>query len=155
MTLSHELGHAVMHEGSPKHRGVDASGTTHLSRLAPSESAEHQAKVFAAAFLIHDEMAESLPSPEEISVEFGVSLEAAKICFSEIRKKVDRRESGKRVRQIAEAFRNSSPPPFGQGPKYVDGLCERCKKPRLIPLGSKYYCTECKTTSDRFQDGDY
>ena len=55
MTLAHELGHGVMHDGATMFRKSDAVGPTELSRTSPWESAEHQAKVFASAFLIDDE----------------------------------------------------------------------------------------------------
>jgi hypothetical protein len=56
MTLAHELGHVVMHaeEGSIDHRAAGSAGTTTLSKTNASESAEHQAKVFASAFLIDE-----------------------------------------------------------------------------------------------------
>lgn len=91
MTLSHEIGHAVMHEGSPKHRHINAVGTTRLSKISASESAEHQAKVFAAAFLIDYAVAATLASPEDISIHFGISLEAAKICFEQVTRAPKRR----------------------------------------------------------------
>jgi IrrE N-terminal-like domain len=73
MTLAHELGHGAMHYGVPMFWNSDATGSTELSRTNAFESAEHQAKVFASAFLIDDEVAVSLSSPEEISAEFVVS----------------------------------------------------------------------------------
>jgi hypothetical protein len=62
MTLAHELGHAVMHatEGAIDHRATGAAGTTTISKSNASESAEHQAKVFASAFLIDDARATEL-----------------------------------------------------------------------------------------------
>ena len=82
MTLAHELAHAVMHHSHTKYRQAGASGATALARAKGYESAEHQAKVFAAAFLIHDEDAAEMRSAEEISVEFGVSKQAAEIASS-------------------------------------------------------------------------
>ncbi len=67
MTLAHELGHAVMHCGEAKHRSTNASGPTALSRINASESAEHQAKVFASAFLIDDKIAAERRSSLSIS----------------------------------------------------------------------------------------
>jgi Zn-dependent peptidase ImmA (M78 family) len=63
MTLVHELGHALMHDGGPKFRHTGAVGTTDLSKDRPFESAERQAKIFAPAFLIHDEIAATLTHP--------------------------------------------------------------------------------------------
>src|ERR1700730_10726593 len=64
-TLAHELGHGVMHEGAQMHRRSD--GNVAPIWLQPYESAEHQARVFAPAFLINDAMANTLASAEEIS----------------------------------------------------------------------------------------
>jgi hypothetical protein len=43
------------------------------------QSAEHQAMVFAAAFLINDNVASLLTSADEIAVQCGISLDAARI----------------------------------------------------------------------------
>ncbi len=75
-TLAHELGHAVqghaeMHADVPMARRQGAAGkyiapkdrpSTYRSAegLPASKSAEHQAKVFAPAFLINDRIAETL-----------------------------------------------------------------------------------------------
>jgi hypothetical protein len=107
MTLSHELGHAVLHYGEPMFRGSGETGATRLSKIRPEESAEHQAKVFASAFLIEDEVAETLQSADEISTEFLVSLEAANICFSRLQREKRRREGSERVRKSNEAFQAS------------------------------------------------
>jgi Zn-dependent peptidase ImmA (M78 family) len=70
-----------MHHNHTKFRGAGAVGPTAIARAKGYESAEHQAKVFAAAFLIHEEDAGAMHSAEEISVEFGVSKQAADIFF--------------------------------------------------------------------------
>jgi uncharacterized protein DUF955 len=96
MTLAHELGHAVMHSGEPNYRHAGAQGKTTLSEETPYVSAEHQAKVFASAFLIHDEDAAGM-TVEEISIEFGVSLEAAQICFDRLQRKAERARSAEKT----------------------------------------------------------
>jgi Zn-dependent peptidase ImmA (M78 family) len=70
--------------GHIDHRPGGASGPTTLSKINASESAEHQAKVFASAFLIDDKGAAELESPLEIATEFLVSLAAAEICYERI-----------------------------------------------------------------------
>ena len=50
-TLAHELAHGVMHLGAPKFRAGAASGATSFAKTNALKSAEHQAKVFASAFL--------------------------------------------------------------------------------------------------------
>ncbi len=104
MTLAHELGHGVMHYRTTMFRSSGAVGTTDLSRTSPSESAEHQAKVFASAFLIDDAVAATLSSPEEISTEFLVSVEAAEICFERLAEEAERARSAERVRLSNEDF---------------------------------------------------
>jgi hypothetical protein len=82
--LAHELGHAVMHDGVPMSRRTGASGIGSPKWLKAFESAEHQAKVFAPAFLINDTIAGRASSPNDISVESGISLESANIYFEEL-----------------------------------------------------------------------
>ncbi len=67
MTLAHELGHAVLHDSETLFRRAGAVGATKLSLQGAHTSAEHQAKVFAAAFLIHDDYAANMSGAEEIS----------------------------------------------------------------------------------------
>src|SRR5262249_35669994 len=81
-TFGHEFGHCVMHNGAPKSRRT--LGNAKFKFIPPFKSAEHQAKVFAPAFLINDDVAERLGSAEEISVEFGVSLESATIYYRQL-----------------------------------------------------------------------
>jgi hypothetical protein len=81
-TLAHELGHAVMHDGPPMARRVE--GSLRPGWIKPFESAEHQAKVFAAAFLINDTIGSTFFNAEDISVEFGISLESATIYLKEL-----------------------------------------------------------------------
>jgi hypothetical protein len=70
--------------------------------LQPFESAEHQVKVFAPAFLTNDVIAETLSSAEEISIEFGISLESAKIYFEELTSLRDRELAAENLRRIAD-----------------------------------------------------
>ena len=102
MTLAHELGHAVVHHSTPLFRLVGAAGSTALAREAAYTSAEHQAKVFASAFLIHDEDAANMTDAHEISVQFGVSLKAAEVCFDRVLRKAERQRNAARVRKSAD-----------------------------------------------------
>jgi hypothetical protein len=147
MSLAHELGHGVMHYGVQVFRGTGATGTTALSRGNAAGSAEHQAKVFASAFLIDDKVAATLTSPEEISLEFGVSLEAAKICFERLSEAADRERSAERVRQSNEAFQASMRKPVQQI-KYTGDFCRKCGNATLLPIGIKLVCHTCGDTSD-------
>jgi hypothetical protein len=96
-TLAHELGHAV--QGHAEMRDVPlarrqgaagkyASAETRESQfksaegLPASRSAEHQAKVFAPAFLINDRIAETLSSAKEIALAFGISQQSAESILS-------------------------------------------------------------------------
>jgi hypothetical protein len=154
MTLAHELGHAVMHSGDAAFREVDAAGATSISAVTPSESAEHQAKVFAAAFLIHDEDAAKMRSAQEISEQFGVSLRAAEICFDRLMRKADREQAAERVRKSAdEAMALLKGKPAIQS-AYLSEPCASCHAIALIPLGLKVLCDNCGFVGDRFQDGD-
>jgi Zn-dependent peptidase ImmA (M78 family) len=153
MTLSHELAHGVMHLGEPKFRLASATGSTNFSRTNAYESAEHQAKVFASAFLIHDEHAATLTTPEEISEEFVVSLEAAKISFERLEAEKERLAAAERVRQANEEIQKRFRKP-AQTLKYLDEPCIGCGKATLIPIGIKVLCHSCDRLFDRLQDGD-
>ncbi len=156
MTLAHELGHAVMHYGEAKHRGTGAFGPTALSKINPQESAEHQAKVFASAFLIDDKVAAELGDAVEVSVEFGVSLTAAKICLERLAYETERAESAARVRQMSEDVKTKL---LGttrtERPNYVDGMCLGCGSNTVVRIGNnKLLCDTCGHISDQLPDGD-
>jgi hypothetical protein len=155
MTLAHELGHAVMHAtaGAIDHRATGATGMTTLSKINASESAEHQAKVFASAFLIDDKRAAELGSPIEISAEFLVSLSAAEICFERLQEEAERAAAALRVMKSNQDFQKfmqllASPH------KYLDVPCVACKRPTLIPIGHKVFCQTCNYKGDHPQSGD-
>jgi hypothetical protein len=154
-TLAHELGHAVLHEGAPKMRRTGATGRIASRWLKPYESAEHQAKVFAAAILINEQVADTLPDAEEISVRFGVSLQSAQICFDTLAKRRDRAASADRVaRKAAEFCAQPTPDPIPIQPRFLKEPCTACGRLTLSPVGMKYRCATCGTVGDRFQDGD-
>jgi Zn-dependent peptidase ImmA (M78 family) len=153
MTLAHELGHGVMHYGATLFRKSGAAGATELSRSAPSESAEHQAKVFASAFLIDDKVAASLPSPEEISTEFLVSLEAAEICFERLAEEAEHAKSAERVQISNEDFQEKmrdaiGHKPLQKEPRYTGDFCAICGNATLMPMGIKLLCDTCGDVSD-------
>jgi hypothetical protein len=147
MTLAHELGHGVLHYGAPMFRGTNASGPTELSQTSAFESAEHQAKVFASAFLIDDKVAATFDSAEQISVEFGVSLEAAEICFERLAEASERVESAKRVMRSNEEYQAVMRSPTS-ALKYLGDVCGVCGNPTLVPMGVKLMCNSCGTISD-------
>ncbi|MGC2221931.1 MAG: hypothetical protein WA624_05965 [Methylocella sp.] len=150
-TLGHELGHAVMHDRVEMPRR--ALGNVTPKWLQPFESAEHQAKVFAPAFLINDLIAETLSSADDISIEFGISLESAKIYFDDLTALRNRELAAEKIRHIAEEFRESVTPVI---PKlhFINDACTVCGNQTVFPVGSKFMCQTCDTVFDRFQDGD-
>jgi Zn-dependent peptidase ImmA (M78 family) len=81
MTLAHELGHFVLHKGLGKARGPLSEG----SRISkPFNSAEWQARKFAAYFLLPEQVVRQFSSAAELSEGCRVSLQAASIRFTEI-----------------------------------------------------------------------
>lgn len=148
MTLAHELGHGVMHWGAEMFRRSGAVGPTSLSKNHAAESAEHQAKIFAPAFLIHDEVAATLTSPVEISTEFIVSMEAATICFLRLAEEAERALSAERVRQSNDAFQAAMRAP-GKLPNFTGDFCGVCGHATLIPVGVKFLCLTCREVSDQ------
>jgi Zn-dependent peptidase ImmA (M78 family) len=150
-TLAHELGHAVLHSGAPKARPTVSKGP--YKSIAPSGSAERQANVFAAAFLVGDHLADSMDSAEKLSTEFGVSLKVAEIEFERVEKRKNRTKSVERVRQLTEEFKRATTP-VKSAMSYLPDACSVCKSQMLFPVGPKIMCQHCDTIFDRFQDGD-
>jgi hypothetical protein len=150
MTLAHELGHAIMHEGVKMARRTLGNGT--YASIAPYESAEHQAKVFAAALLIHPKIAENFHSDEELSVEFGVSFEAARVHLGQRRVSLAWREMGGRMRRFASEFAESVSAPRS-ALSFLEANCPICSRRTLFVVGHKFMC-KSDTVFDRLQDGD-
>lgn len=155
MTLAHELGHAVMHAtaGAVDNRATGATGATTLSKINASESAEHQAKVFASAFLIDDERAAELASPTEISTEFVVSLAAAEICYERIQQERERAAIVARIIEANSKFQSLMDKTEGKK-KYLQMICIVCKCQTLLPLGTKVGCETCGYVGDNPENGD-
>lgn len=155
-TFAHEFGHAALGHATYV-RGVELArrpqNNVTPKWISPFESAEHQTKVFAPAFLINDALAETAPSAEEIAIQFGISLESAEIYFEQLIERRDRQQSAIRVGKMAEEVREALMP---QAPKfnYLQEPCPACGRRMLIPMGVKFLCHGCGDVSDRFQDGD-
>lgn len=150
-TVAHELGHAVIHNSSAMPRL--AIGNVTPNWIRPFESAEHQVKIFAPAFLINDAIAETLSGAEEISIEFGISYESARIFFEELKALRDREITAEKIRRLAEEFREMTAP---RSPKlhFLNDPCPVCGTRTLFPVDAKFMCQHCDTVFDRFQDGD-
>jgi len=80
MTFAHELGHLVMHPGAVKLRSSTAPSERQTKYF---ESAEWQAKKFAALFLVPDHVAVQFDSANELAAACHVSSQAAQIRFNE------------------------------------------------------------------------
>jgi Zn-dependent peptidase ImmA (M78 family) len=141
-----------MHAGVPKFRVVGASGTTSFSKTNALESAEHQAKVFASAFLVHDKQAVELKTAEEISTEFGISLQAAEIAFERLDREKERLAATARVMRMNEEIKQRFSSPAAQ-PKYLDEPCVSCGQRTTAIVGVKLLCL-CGYQTERPQDGD-
>jgi hypothetical protein len=150
-TAMHELGHAVMHEGPPMHRRT--IDQPKLQWIPTYKSAEHQAKIFAPAALIDDEIAEALISPEDISVTFGVSYESAAICFRQIQEARERPQIVEKIKRIAAQLNLDS---ANERPtlSFLKTRCPNCGERTIFPVGIKYMCQTCDRLFDGFQDGD-
>ena len=103
--FGHELGHVTQHldklmlgASMPRRR----VGNVTPDWIPKFRSAEHQAMVFGDAFLINDEIARGLSSADDISIQFGVSLPAARIYFEQMQEEIARPASSLRVLKIAE-----------------------------------------------------
>jgi hypothetical protein len=158
-TVAHELGHAVLHldkliQGAAMPRRRIGNATSNW--VPKFKSAEHQAMVFGGAFLINDVLARRLSSPEEVSVQAGVSLQAARIYFEQVQEELARPASSERVGRMADQVRAAlAPRPATSiSPQYLTDLCNCCGQQKLFPVGHKFMCQACDTIHDRFQDGD-
>lgn len=157
-TIAHELGHATLHlnklmKGAvlPRRR----IGNVTPSWIPKFKSAEHQAMVFGAAFLINDDTARRMSSPEDVSVQAGVSLSAARIYFEQVQEELARPASAARVRQMADEVRAALAPKTSiTAISFLNEVCSRCGQQKLFPVGHKFMCQACDTVYDRFQDGD-
>jgi hypothetical protein len=152
MTLAHELGHAVMHEGPPMARAAGARGLSPHRWIRSFESAEHQAKVFGAALLINNVTGEDVDSAEQASVRFGISLEAAEIYYAELVALRERPLIAERIQRQADEFRMSVAK-ANQPKQYLDGGCVQCGAHTLMPVGIKFLCETCGRIGD-LADGD-
>jgi hypothetical protein len=173
-TLVHELGHAVqghveMRAGVPMARRHGAAGkyvapsdrpSTYRSAegLPASKSAEHQAKVFAPAFLINDRIAETLSSASEIALAFGISQQSAEIYYKQLNERRNRKQSAQRVRQMADdaiAVLSGRKPAAAKliPVRYMTGACPICGAGKILPTNSGFQCQNCTKVFDH-QDGD-
>jgi hypothetical protein len=82
MTFAHELGHLVMHPGAAKLRIEGGNKTP--PKIRAFESAEWQARKFAAYFLLPSHIVVQFGSIRELAENCHVSLQAAEIRFKEV-----------------------------------------------------------------------
>jgi hypothetical protein len=158
-TIGHELGHATQHleeliSGATMPRRH--AGNVSQDWIPKFRSAEHQAMVFGAAFLINDTMARRLLSADEISVQFGISLEAARIYFEQMQEEIVRPAASLRVLKIAEEIKAAIAPKASSTNTmtFLSDPCLSCGQQKIFPVGHKFMCQACDTVYDRFQDGD-
>jgi hypothetical protein len=158
-TIAHELGHGTLHlkqllqgVSMPRRR----LGNIKPDWIPKFQSAERQAMVFAAAFLINDKTARKLTSADDIAVQFGLSLEAARIYFEQTLEEIERPAASARVSRMAAEFRAAVEQKTSTMPtvSFLKDPCPSCGQPRLFPVGSKFMCHSCNTVSGGFQDGD-
>jgi Zn-dependent peptidase ImmA (M78 family) len=82
MTFAHELGHLVMHPGAAKLR-IESGNKTPV-KIRPFESAEWQARKFAAYFLLPTHIVVQFGTIRKLAENCHVSLQAAEIRFNEV-----------------------------------------------------------------------
>lgn len=75
-TVAHELGHLVMHRNQVAYARSKVPGGHKIY-----EDSEWQADVFASHFLIDDKLVTPGMTPDDISLTFGVSLQAAETWY--------------------------------------------------------------------------
>jgi hypothetical protein len=149
-TLAHELAHAVIHDGAPKARSLVRAVPKFIK---PYESSEHQADVFASAFLIDDKIAAQLPTAKDIEVEFAVSAKAAEICFERLHQRERKAALSDSFRSLARELQNPNEV-TSEEKNYIQTSCPRCGNQTLMEIGIKFFCTSCDFVCDPFGDGD-
>lgn len=82
MTFAHELGHLVLHPGAAKLRLE--SGNQTKAQIRPFESAEWQARKFAAYFLLPEHIVVQFSTIRDLAEACQVSHQAAEIRIDEI-----------------------------------------------------------------------
>jgi Zn-dependent peptidase ImmA (M78 family) len=82
VTFAHEFGHLVLHPGASKPR-VE-TGNQAVAHVRPFESAEWQARKFAAYFLLPEHIVRQFGTMRELSACCHVSHQAAEIRFAEV-----------------------------------------------------------------------
>ena len=111
--------------------------------------------IFGAAFLINDETARVLASPEEISVQAGLSLPAARIYFEQVQQQSAQPAIANRVQQIADEVRAALAPELSSPTVvFLNDPCSCCGQQKLFPVGHRFMCQACDTIYDRYADGD-
>ena len=151
MTLAHELGHGYLHQGLTLHRKtIEPLRPAHIP---PARSAEHQAKVFGAAFLMPDELVADCKTATDIATKCLVSAEAARIRFELLCRASRRLEMAQRMKVLARELRKSSASAPDEA-KFILEPCTSCGQSKVFPVGSKFMCQNCDRVSDGFQDGD-
>lgn len=158
-TIAHELGHGTLHvrqllQGASMPRRQLGNFTP--GWIQKFESAEHQAMVFAAAFLINDDIARSQTCADDIAVQFGLSLDAARIYFDQMLEEMERPSSVERVQLMAAEFKASAVQMTSakRSIQFLNDACASCGQRKVFPVGHKFMCQACNTISDGFQDGD-
>jgi hypothetical protein len=106
--IARELGHATLHlselmaaDARPRREAAKMGET----QVGGRRSARWQARTFAAALLIRDETIWNRPSFEEISIQTGVDLLAAKLYLDLVHSAVSRPAPNDRLQKIANELR--------------------------------------------------
>lgn len=150
-TLTHELGHAVLHDG-------EAMPRSSLKLVKPDwveiyRSAEHQANRFAASALVFRPFLTADMSVQQIAIEFGVSQEVAKNAYEELDRSANHLAAASRVRRTVESLKENNA--VKQTAKYfTDNQCPNCGLYKMFPIAGKYMCDNCNIVYDALQDGD-
>ena len=105
MTFAHEFGHLVLHPGAAKLR--IEYGNQPVKQIKPFQSAEWQARKFAAYFLLPTHVVREFGTPRELSEACHVSFQAAEIRFSETGH--SQKNTPQCVSELMEAVTNARP----------------------------------------------
>jgi IrrE N-terminal-like domain len=151
MTIAHEVAHAALGHKGILNRSTTGSRAEMLSRLVKRQ--ETEAKRFAAAILAPLRLMDAAMTREQISMRFGLSLNAASIRSEQFSER-ERRKNGAK-RELPEYFvsfmRTLETDDFaesGAPHAFVEQECQGCMQRKLISVGTKLLCTSCGAVAE-------
>lgn len=141
---THELAHIVLHRAQVPLARM-ATRDNQYKFLQPEESAEHQANVFARAFLMTDEEVARYPTPEALSENCFTPLQQAALRIAEYDRTTGRSlRKARRDRAVSDRMGAMTE---ARLKGYESVRCGDCRNFTLVRSGACLTCDTCGGTS--------